>query len=321
MTNVTQLSLPTPFEIGPVNCYIVSTDPLTIIDPGPGSEESYSGLQDGLEDIGLEIKDIDNILITHPHMDHFGGVAALASESGAQVISHEEATDFLVDPEEQFEEEREFFTNFFKEIGVPAETINTVLSLPEPYINFQEAATPDRTVTDGEILDVGAKLECIYTPGHAPGSVCYRFGEEGVVFTGDHLLPDTTPNPTLTVSKNGELKRSRSLPQYMTSLRKLQSVDESIGFGGHGGRIDDIHARTDEILAHHLKRKDEIANMIDDNPMTPYEIMSKVFPNLAMTESFAGLSEVIGHLDLLEEEDRIEWHENNGVREYSLSES
>jgi glyoxylase-like metal-dependent hydrolase (beta-lactamase superfamily II) len=318
MNSISRIQLPTPFDIGTVNCYALSGDSLSLIDPGPATDGAYEALRTGLTDKGYSISDITNILITHPHIDHFGGTKRIASESDVTVIAHENAVEQLSDPSGYFEKEQTFFDDFLELMGVPKKDRRTLLSLPEPYAEYGEPISPDRTVRDGDYLEVGGTLECLHTPGHAVGSVCFNRPDGEVVFTGDHVLPEVTPNPLLTISNETESGRTRSLPSYLSSLKKLTNLNDAVGYGGHGGEIQSVHERVDETITHHQERKESIGTLVSETAKTPYQLMKEYFPNLPMTEGFAGMSEIIGHIDLLDAENRLIWSESGGNRQCRL---
>src|SRR6476469_3640338 len=79
-----QLSLPTPFKVGPVNSYIVDTEPLTLVDCGPLTEEAWAALEAGLAAHGWRVQDIGRLIITHGHVDHWGLAARIVAISGAE---------------------------------------------------------------------------------------------------------------------------------------------------------------------------------------------------------------------------------------------
>ena len=84
-----RISLPTPFQVGPVNAYIAGR---TLVDPGPDSEEAWTALLSALEQRSLAPTDIEQVLITHPHMDHFGLASRVVEASGATAVAHRDAT-------------------------------------------------------------------------------------------------------------------------------------------------------------------------------------------------------------------------------------
>lgn len=321
MDDVHRIELPTPFGVGTVNCYVLRGESVTVIDPGPAGEDTAEALAAGLDRLGYAPADVDRVLITHEHMDHFGGARRLGTDSGARVLAHRDAVEVVSDPTGHFEREQAFFAPFLVANGVPEETATVVTDLPEPYTEFQQPVTVDRELEDGDVMHLGpdTRLDVVHTPGHAPGQVCLVAAAEGVAFTGDHVLTHITPNPLLTLAPGEDEVRTRSLPDYMDSLETVLSIDADVGYGGHREVIQDLHGRVRETIAHHQDRKDRIAGMLEDRgPATAYDLMRELFPNLPTTETFAGMSEVIGHLDLLEDEGRAERVEADHTVRYRL---
>jgi len=306
MAGLSTLEIPTPFGVGTVNCYVIDAGELTLIDPGPDFVEAYDALALELSGLGHDIADVDTVLITHAHMDHFGLAGRIREESGADVMIHRAAVQKVNAPDEYFYRERKYFTPFVKRHGVPDEIAEAVTKVPEPYMRFHAPTEVNRPLADGGVVDVGVPLECIETPGHSAGGIAFLWGEREVLFTGDHVLDHITPNPTLQMPREEGGERHRSLPQYLSSIRSLQSVDATVGHPGHGATIRDLKFRLEEVITHHETRKEEFFEFVEDEPMSAYEIMWEYFGNLPLTEYFLGLSETIGHMDLLEAEGRVE---------------
>ncbi|MBN1813873.1 MAG: MBL fold metallo-hydrolase, partial [Anaerolineae bacterium] len=84
------IELPTPFPVGPVTVYLSDArgEPLTLVDTGPHSSRTRTALDAGLAALGYVVSDLDRIVVTHAHADHFGLAAALKAESDAQVVTH-----------------------------------------------------------------------------------------------------------------------------------------------------------------------------------------------------------------------------------------
>jgi glyoxylase-like metal-dependent hydrolase (beta-lactamase superfamily II) len=202
-------------------------------------------------------------------------------------------------------------------MGLPDQMAEVVTKVPEPYLEFQAPIAVDVELTEGDGIDVGTELEAIHTPGHSQGCVCFHATATGVAFTGDHILAEITPNPVLTVSVHAENARTRSLPTYISELRRLLDVEATVGYGGHGDPIPDLHGRVRETIAHHEERKRDIARLVaEDGTPTAYELMQEMFGDLPTTEVFLGISEVIGHLDMLEADGQVETVEENGLIRY-----
>ena len=318
MDTVHQIKIPTPFGVGRVNCYVFIGEEVSLLDPGPDTEAAYEALSIGLNAQGISIGDVGRVLVTHPHMDHFGMAHRIVEESDARTAAHRDAVEALTDPDGYFAREREFFESYLCSMGVPRESVTSALTLPEAYTEYRKPLTVDYTLTDGDTINVGGELTAIHTPGHAPGSVCFVTQTDDVVFTGDHVLQHITPNPLLTVAPNAEDERTRSLPTYLESLNRIRQEDATVGRAGHGEVISDLDARIRETIEHHDDRKERIAGIVDrTGPMSAYDVMQEMFPELPATEVFAGMSEVIGHLDLLEDENRVNIEEVDRVKQYS----
>lgn len=322
MDSVEQVAIPTPFSIGRVNCYVFTGNGLALVDPGPKTEAAYDALESHLEDAGYAVADVDRILITHPHMDHYGLAEVIREASGAEVVVHRDAVAQIEAPDDYFEREQAFFEPFLVSMGAPEALVDTIIGLPEPYTDFREPVTVTRELEGGDRVDVGvhAELVAVHTPGHAPGSVCFVARGADAVFTGDQVMTDVSPNPLLTLQPGADDERTRSLPQYLEALQRMQAVEATVGHAGHRGTVPDVQARATEIADHHHDRKERIAGMIDEvGRTTAYAIMKRMWPDLPATEMFPGMSEVIGHLDLLEDEDRVDVQAVDGVREYGLT--
>ncbi|WP_255151367.1 MBL fold metallo-hydrolase [Halorarius halobius] len=319
MDDAHRIEIPTPFDVGRVNCYVFAGGPLTLVDPGPATDAAYEELAAGLEDLGYAVADVEQVLITHPHMDHFGLANRVVDVSGAAAVAHRDATRQLRDPDGHLDREQALFRPFLTAMGVPEQVVETAVTLPDAYTEYQEPLAVDRELTDDDPVDAGVDLRAVHTPGHAPGSVCFVAERGPVAFTGDHVLDHISPNPLLTVAPGTDDERTRSLPAYLDALDRLQAVDADVGRPGHGDDVSDLSARIDEIRDHHHERKEHIADLIDERgTATAYDLMGELFPDLPATEVFPGMSEIIGHLDLLEDEGRVDVTETDGVRRYAL---
>src|ERR671916_2876306 len=86
---IVPIVVPTPFYVGPVNCYLVLAEPLTLIDTGPKTKEALEALKDGLRRERVRVSDIKRIVLTHAHEDHCGLAKQLRDEAKeAEVFVH-----------------------------------------------------------------------------------------------------------------------------------------------------------------------------------------------------------------------------------------
>lgn len=309
------VAVPTPFQIGAVNAYVAGR---TVVDPGPDSEEAWSALVAALEDeAGLHPTDVERVIITHPHPDHFG-LAARLREAGATVLATPTTADIVGDFEGNFEYERDFFTDFFTRCGLGRDTAETVTGLPEAFLHYAPSVETDRTVADGETVTVdGEALTAEETVGHAASELLLRYDAEGEhrALVGDHVLPEITPNPLLQPPPEVGADRPHPLPAYNDSLDRLaqESLDRLLP--GHRGEIADPSARIAAIREAHEERTANVQALVD-GPTTPVEVMEGLFGDLPATEVFSGMSEAVGHLDVLEDRGRVTRHERGGLVVY-----
>jgi glyoxylase-like metal-dependent hydrolase (beta-lactamase superfamily II) len=319
MDNLHHIHIPTPFDLGRVHCYLFDGEGVTLLDPGPGTDEALAACRDGLRERGYSISDVDRILLTHPHTDHFGLARQIVERSGARMIAHSDATRVLVDPRTYDEQRQRFFRPFFESMGVPVQIVETAISHLTDSLEYKQPVMVDQELTDGDRIDIGVELTAIHTPGHDPGSICFVSLSDKVAFTGDHVLDHMTPNPLLTISPDTENERTRSLPSYLKSLHRIQNFDIDVAHAGHGDSIQDLDARVQKILDHHHDRKERIAGLVEQRgPITAYELMQELFPGISTRQILTGMSEVIGHLDLLEDERRVEIDAEAGIHRYAL---
>ncbi|HKJ59612.1 MAG TPA: MBL fold metallo-hydrolase, partial [Halobacteriales archaeon] len=151
MDGIERIELPTPFGVGTVNCYAIDGDGLSLVDPGPDAEDTFEALDAGLAGLGYDLADVDRVLITHEHMDHFGGAHRIQAEVDASVLAHRVAAERIADPDGHFDREQAFFTPFLVSMGVPDEVADAVTGLPEPYAKFHEPVDADRVLEDGDV--------------------------------------------------------------------------------------------------------------------------------------------------------------------------
>lgn len=138
--------------------------------------------------------------------------------------------------------------------------------------------------------------------------------EHEFAFVGDHLLPHISSNPLISRPLDGSPGRSRSLVAYLDSLAKTRELPEgAILLPGHGEPIDDHRALIDTRLASTTRRKEKILRLLADGPRSGYELAQSMWGNIAVTQAFLTLSEIIGHTDLLEDEGRVREVDDGGV--------
>lgn len=178
----------------------------------------------------------------------------------------------------------------------------------------------DGTFHDQEPLILGkVRLVPFHTPGHTPGHACYYYPEEKVLFTGDHILKRITPNPGIYFLEDRYERRTRSLPNYIRSLQKVRDLPADRVLPAHEEPMDDLIKAADRILHHHDQRARKALTAIHRGRQTGFEVLPYVFPSLRAFALMPAMGELIGHLDLLEEQGQIRPEALDGQIVYRLA--
>jgi glyoxylase-like metal-dependent hydrolase (beta-lactamase superfamily II) len=318
------LPIPTPFAVGRVNCYLIEDDPLTLVDTGPNSGKALDALERALADHGRRIEDLERIVITHQHLDHLGLVGILADRSGAEIC----ALDLLAPVLEEFgahaERDDELAEALMLRNGIPRDVVSALRSVSRSFRGWGGSAPVDRRLADGDRLGfAGRTLEVQHRPGHSPSDTLFWDGEHATLIGGDHLIKHISSNPLISRPLGGRSgepgARPRALMMYIESLRETRELPADVVLAGHGEPVTDHVALIDERFAMHERRAAKIAGLIAERPQTAYEIAQALWGNVAVTQAYLTLSEVLGHVDLLIDRGDVREVEVGGVIRYQSS--
>jgi glyoxylase-like metal-dependent hydrolase (beta-lactamase superfamily II) len=300
-----RLAIPTPFAVGRVNTYLIEDDPLTLVDSGPNSGRALDELQRRLHDRGHALEDIELILVTHQHIDHIGLVDIIASHSKAEVAAIEAAVPFVENYAGAAAEDDRFAMELMVRHGIPEEVSRALGSVSAAFRGWGAKATITRVLHDGETIDFRDRtLRVHFRPGHSPSDTIFEDSERKMLLSADHLLGHISSNPLITRPQDGS-ERTQALVTYMESLRKTQAMDLDLVLPGHGDPVTDHKTLIDQRFAMHARRAEKLYGLIAERPRTAHELAQALWGNIAVTQAFLTLSEVIGHTDLLVNEGRV----------------
>jgi glyoxylase-like metal-dependent hydrolase (beta-lactamase superfamily II) len=318
------IALPTPFLVGRVNCYLIEDEPLTLVDTGPNSGTSLDELETGLAALGHRIEDLELIVLTHQHMDHLGLVEILARRSGAHVAAWHQLVGYLRHFSAAAAADDAFAMTLMRRHGVP-ENLATALSVgTAAFRAFGSSGDVDLPLQDGSVLQfAGRSLTALHRPGHSPSDVILHDPARRIVIAGDHLLSRISSNPLVSRPLDGAAggvgERPHALETYIASLRATRALDAGLMLGGHGPPVTDHVALIDERLRMTDRRARKIAGLLDPGPRTAYELATSMWANVAVTQAFLTLSEVLGHLDLLVADGEVIEDDDGGVVRFRLA--
>ena len=310
------LSIPTPFAVGRVNCYLIDDEPLTLVDTGPNSGKALDELERSLAGHGHRIEDLERIVITHQHIDHLGLVDILARRSQAEVCALDLLAPVIEDFASEAERDDELAEALMLRHGIPRDVVTALRSVTRSFRAWGSSTKVNTRLTDGGSLEFADRtLEVLHRPGHSPSDTVFHDAERRELIGGDHLLARISSNPLISRplgGKSGEPGdgRPRALITYMRSLRETREMDLDVVYPGHGEPVTDHKALIDERFSLHERRANKIAGLIEEQSRSAYEIAQQLWGNVAVTQAYLTLCEVLGHVDLLLDEGRVT--EDNG---------
>lgn len=308
-----QLAIPTPFAVGRVNVYLIEDDPLTLVDAGPNSGRSLDELERQLAAHGRGIDEIDLVLLTHQHMDHLGLVDIVASGSGADVAAIDAAVPLIERYSEAAAEDDAFAAEVMLRHGTPREVVQALQSVSRAFRSWGASASVSRVLRDGdEIAFRDRTLEVRFRPGHSPSDTVFHDPERRLLFAGDHLLARISSNPLIS-RVPGRRDRPQALVMYLDSLVKTRAMEVDLVLPGHGEPITDHRGLIDQRFALHERRAEKLYGLIEERPRTAYELAQALWGDIAVTQAFLTLSEVLGHTDILLNAGRVVEVEEDGV--------
>ena len=315
---VGRIPTPTPFPVGDIHCYLVlpqaGSGPLTLIDTGVKSPEAFEALHRGVKEHGFALEQIERILITHAHPDHFGQARRLRELSGAEILASEIESRLMTGYFLPSANRSDAVVSCLRRFGVPDEHLAVDEGRAEFGRSIQDPVEVDGVIAEGDVLELGDyRVEVFATPGHCDGHVVFYERETRTLFSGDHLLTDISPVPLLSIPEEEGVARPRSLLRFMDSLDKVEALDCRVTFPSHGDVIWDHRRVIAGYRLHHERRKLQIVRFLGRGPKSPFEVARRMFPKHYRRELFLVMSEVVGHLDLLEEEGLVELVDDGAV--------
>ena len=308
------LAIPTPFAVGRVNVYLIEDEPLTLVDAGPNSGTSLDELQRGIAALGHSLEDIDLVLLTHHHIDHLGLVSLVASHAGAEVAALDTAVPYVQDYSDEFRAADEFAYQMMLRHGVPKDVATALRSVSRAFQAWGAPADVSRVLRDGDVMRFRDRTFRVHhRPGHSPTDTVFHDTERGVLIGGDHLLRHISSNPLITRPRDGSTERPQSLVTYLESLSATQAMELQLVLPGHGEPITDHRSLIGERFALHDRRADKLERLIAERPRSAHELAQALWGNIAVTQAFLTLSEVLGHVDLLLNAGSVREVEREGI--------
>lgn len=298
---VETVSLPTPFGVGMVNTYAIVTDPVTMVDAGVNTVAAENALRLGFAAKGLFLEAVERILITHGHPDHCGLVPLICNGTNTtKAYMGVKECERIADTGPAWE-----YSRRLQEAGFPKDLLRQLAKLERRTQRVHKVAQLRcNPIQEGDVFDCnGFKLHAVALPGHTDGHMGFLEPDTRVLFAGDTLLEHGQRNcllePTLEPEGDSPDRRRHSLKQYLETLDRLQEMDLSVVYPGHGPVITRPAETISYMREHHARRLDVIDGCLSPGGTTAFEVSEKLYPGAQAYERFLAVSEVIAHLDVL----------------------
>ena len=319
--NVHRIPLPLPDDgLRAVNVYAIQDGAdLVLIDSGWALDASRAALEAGLAQIGFDLGQVREFLVTHAHSDHYTQACVLRRLFGSRVAlgSWEQAN--LASMHDGSNGKQ--LAGLMIRAGAPQLVAAIDRRMSEhDGIDLDQWQYPDEWLHDRRVLQLSDRtLEVFETPGHTKGHVVFRDESAGVVFTGDHLLPHITPSVGFEPSLN-----ERPLAAYLASLQLMLELDDALMLPAHGPVGMRTHERTRQLIEHHDERLRNITDLVGTDATTALAVASRLtwtrrhraFGDLDEFNQLLAIHETLAHLDVLADRDRLVRSEADGVLLY-----
>jgi glyoxylase-like metal-dependent hydrolase (beta-lactamase superfamily II) len=316
-----RIAVPTPFAVGPVNCYVISGEPLTLIDTGPNSGSSLDHIERALAELSLRVEDLELIVLTHQHMDHEGLLGILSRRSGAEVAAFHALSPWLADFPKQTAEDDSFVQRLMRRHGVGEDVITVLAVLGAGMRAYGSCGAVTQPLHDGEMLVMGGRAFSVHhRPGHSASDLIFLDADAAVTVGGDHLLSHISSNALVSrpLGASPDAPRPKPLLDYSRSMRATRAMATGLVLPGHGEPISDHVELIDGRLRDQERRARKIRQLLTPEPLSAHALAVQMWGRVALTQAYLTLSEVLGHLDLLLRDGTVAETDDDGLSLFAV---
>lgn len=279
------------------NIYVISDGRTRIlVDCGSGLEPANKDLLAGFEAIGMTygepitLADIDTILITHGHIDHFGGLPLVRQYTDAPIGVHVLDRRVLSNHGERMVFASRRLETFLEGAGVAERYREALMSVYKFGKTYYRSTPVQFLMEEGRPAAEG--IAVYHVPGHSPGLVCLQVDD--ILLTADHILSRITPHQA-----PESITNHMGLSHYLDSLDHIATVSGvRLGLGGHEDPIPDIPARIAAIRQAHDERLTKVLDSCH-TPLSIADISRELFGSVESYHVLLALEETGAHVEYL----------------------
>jgi glyoxylase-like metal-dependent hydrolase (beta-lactamase superfamily II) len=300
-TDIFELRLPIPFEDGLVNVFLFADGAeADLLDCGMNSEESVEIIRQALRHVGA--RRLRRLVVTHIHPDHYGAAGTLAGEGLADLYIHRLEVPLVHPRYVELEHLVLEVRTYLLVNGVPPEDADVLSNSQRALSQVVKTAEPAVQLDGAELLAMGGhRLRVEWTPGHSPGHICLYEAGAGLLFAGDHMLPDLSPNIGLHPQSTPD-----PLHEYLEGLKRLASYRPKLVLPAHGRPFSNAAGRVETLTRHHQRRLDQVMEIVGGEEKSGWQVALDLWgPRENPYEKRLALQEGLAHLQALAVEGRL----------------
>jgi glyoxylase-like metal-dependent hydrolase (beta-lactamase superfamily II) len=296
-----------------VNVFLVALPSgFVLIDCGMETAPAFEALRAAMAERQIEWRDIRQIVLTHMHPDHMGMAARLLKLTGAELAMHQAEADHLR-LVTSGNRRIPWLQEAYIQSGVP---LSLETKMEEHFSTIRESfhpLDPGRLFAGGEKLETAlGPLEVVWTSGHSPGHICLYSRERKLLFSGDQILENITPNIAWHPGRD-------MLAEFLDSLAALALLDIDLILPSHGEPFSGHRAWISETVGHHQERCDEILNLLVESSRTAHQMVGEMWRReLSPINHHFAIFEVLAHLEHLKRQGKVRHRSENGALEWHV---
>jgi glyoxylase-like metal-dependent hydrolase (beta-lactamase superfamily II) len=310
-----KIELPLPKNpLKSVNCYLIKgPDRNLIIDTGMNRPECKEVMMPALQKLDVDLNRTD-LFVTHLHADHFGLTGDLATESSVCYFGDVE-TRIVKGPRHWAD-----LLDYYTANGFPLQVLKESMAKHPGYLYSPSRLVDITEVRDGQVIEVGGyALRCVETPGHSPGHMCLYDESKKILFSGDHILFDITPN----IAHWPEM--GDALGSYLESLEKADTLEVELVLPAHRSSWHEHRKRIQELKEHHRVRLEEAVAALKEGDKTAYQVAPHItwkieareWKDFPIVQQWFAMGETIAHLVYLLERGKVRRYNIDGTTYYA----
>lgn len=303
-----QLDLPVVNPIRQVYTYLIIDEKVTLIDTGVPTKACKDAMDVQLAEVGLKRGDIDQVVLTHHHYDHWAGIELFNPDIPVYLHQRFKRVSEIDAKGDGYM--KASFDQFVEQLGLPEQYGTHALQIfkvDSYHLPFQNLIA----VQEGDVIPFTGGLQVIEIPGHASTQFGLFSPSHNIFFSADVLMYNQNLSVWLEQMLPEDQIRLKYMEQYIETLNKLRARQFDKFYPGHGEDIENIEEQIETRLAHIEKKKAQILKKVTDEPQTLWEIYSKLYSERFIERFFAlTFAETVGMIDLLCQDGIVEMDES-----------